>query len=482
MMINHDSPSVMGAIPDHECTEIYYPRWKTIQDTLWHAGLFNPTDRPWRLSPSPFPLSRQDVAFFESLGPPLLAFYQTLNRLYWESVRGLQPDWVHRFLDKGKPSDLITFARMKRFRDWIPDIIRPDVIPTEEGMKITELDSVPGGIGITACLSTAYATLGDSLIGGGEGMIEGFSGMLKSRLGPQQGAIAILVSDEAEGYRAEMNWVAAQLHRYGLEAYCLHPRDIRFTEEGLLAVTAGAERPISLIYRFYELFDLKNIPKSELVMYAVKKGRVLATPPYKPWMEEKLAFALLHHPILEPFWSKVLGQDTLELLLNLMPRTWILDPAPLPPSATIPHLRPGGRAVADWKTLEMATQKERQYVIKPSGFSELAWGSRGVSVGHDLSQSEWAAAITHALSSFSTTPYVLQEFHKGRQFDIVYFDDTTHTCQIMEGRVRLSPYYFVDQGQVTLGGILATVCPKDKKIIHGMRDAIMAPCTLQPPD
>ena len=27
------------------------------------------------------------------------------------------------------------------------------------------------------------------------------------------------------------------------------------------------------------------------------------------------------------------------------------------------------------------------------------------------------------------------------------------------------------------GGVLATICPPDKKIIHGMRDAILAPCS-----
>jgi len=27
-----------------------------------------------------------------------------------------------------------------------------------------------------------------------------------------------------------------------------------------------------------------------------------------------------------------------------------------------------------------------------------------------------------------------------------------------------------------LGGVLATVCPADKKILHGMRDAMMLPC------
>ena len=47
----------------------------------------------------------------------------------------------------------------------------------------------------------------------------------------------------------------------------------------------------------------------------------------------------------------------------------------------------------------------------------------------------------------------------------------------MIGRVRLCPYYFVNQsGQTTLGGCLATIVPSDKKKIHGMRDGILVPC------
>ncbi len=48
----------------------------------------------------------------------------------------------------------------------------------------------------------------------------------------------------------------------------------------------------------------------------------------------------------------------------------------------------------------------------------------------------------------------------------------------MDGRVRLTPYYFVAGDAVTLGGILATVAPADKRLIHGMSDAIMAPCAI----
>ena len=46
----------------------------------------------------------------------------------------------------------------------------------------------------------------------------------------------------------------------------------------------------------------------------------------------------------------------------------------------------------------------------------------------------------------------------------------------MDGRVRLCPYYFVIGDETRLGGILATVAPADKRLIHGMSDAIMAPC------
>jgi hypothetical protein len=48
----------------------------------------------------------------------------------------------------------------------------------------------------------------------------------------------------------------------------------------------------------------------------------------------------------------------------------------------------------------------------------------------------------------------------------------------MDGRVRLCPYYFVADDEAKLGGILATIAPADKRLIHGMSDAIMASCRV----
>ena len=494
-------------LSDKVGSDTAHQRCSTIRHALIRAGLFAaaPTDDPttanlpqgqgiashWRIAPTPFLLSHEQVSFFRALGTELLAFYRALNRLYHESVRGTQPAWVAAYLDQGKPESLVAYSRMKRFKDFVPAVIRPDVIPTADGLVITELDSVPGGIGLTACMAQAYADLDSSssqpsalsrqltnLVGGRDGMVRGFAAMLRAQQGTSPGCTAIVLSDEAKDYRPEMTWLAAQLRESGMEVHCVEPRDVRFTEEGLFLTTDKGERPIGLVYRFFELFDLKNIPKAELVMYSAKKSRVAVTPPYKPALEEKLAFALLHHPVLRTFWLHELGEPTLVNLSMLMPRTWVLDPRPLPPMATIPGLDLGGRPVTDWHELAGATQKERHYVIKPSGFSELAWGSRGVSVGHDLPQSEWAAAIENALASFPATPYILQEFHKGQVYELTYLEPKTNEVVPMSGRVRLSPYYFVTGEQAELAGILATVCPSDKKVIHGMKDAIMAPCAV----
>jgi hypothetical protein len=468
-----------------------------VREALIRAKLFSEivTDSSaitrWRVSPDPVLLSSDQLHFFKTLGAHLLVFYRALNRLYFESVHGTQPPWVAAYLDQGKPDSLIAYSRLDRFRDLLPDVMRPDVIPTDTGMVITELDSVPGGIGLTACMSRAYSewptvdgpssapsTQPVELVGGADGMARGFAAMLRERMEGRTGGVAIVVSEEAQDYRPEMEWMAARLREQDLAVFCVEPDEVDFTEEGLRL--ARDHRPIALLYRFFELFDLPNIPKSELIMYAAKQGRVAVTPPFKPQVEEKLAFALFHHPALTAFWQADLGEDTYSVLSRLLPKTWVLDPRPLPPAAVIPGLELGGRAIADWRDLSHATQKGRRYAIKPSGFSPLAWGSRGVSVGHDLPQSEWATAIDQALAAFPTTPHILQEFHKGRQFELSYYNEQAQDIVPMTGRARLSPYYFVIDGKAELAGILATVCPPDKKLIHGMKDAIMAPCASVP--
>ncbi|MDZ4384480.1 MAG: hypothetical protein U0940_03245, partial [Nitrospirota bacterium] len=338
--------------------------------------------------------------------------------------------------------------------------------------------------------------LGEEVAGGGDGMIRGFLNMLRAASHTPDPVIAIVVSEESRDYRSEMEWMAGAVREAGGRAVALRPEEVLFTEEGLFFDEGGQRHKIDLLYRFFELFDLKNIPKTELILYSAKKKGVTVTPPFKPFLEEKLLYALFHHPRLRRYWVRELGEEVFSILHTIFPVTWIMDPAEMPPYGIIPGLKMGDRPAASWQELTEATQGEREFVIKPSGFSELAWGSRGVVVGHDISQEGWRDTIHKALNDFHKTPYILQEYHKGRHVEVSYLDDNPANLggtelnsvpaiggggliKQMPGRVRLCPYYFVEEEGVRLRGILATVCSLEKKLIHGMEEAVMTVVGVQ---
>lgn len=444
-----------------------------------HRPIHDRSNAPWRISPEPFWIPRQVFDHLEALGTHLLSFYRACNLLYSQSVRSIQPTWVSEYLDRGKPESIVAYGRMNRIKQHLPHVIRPDLIPIKGAMIATELDSVPGGIGFTAGLSQRYGKLGYPIVGGPDGLVSGFADMIRSVAAREEPVLAIVVSEECVDYRAEMTWLGKEAKRFGLRVAVVSPEEVDFTERGLRVGLDGIPTHVDVLYRFFELFDLKNIPKAELFLYAAKKETVVITPPPKAYLEEKLWMALFHHPLLRKFWVAELGQEAFAFLEGTFPRTWILDSRLLPPHAVIPGLEVHGHPVSRWNDLHRLSQKERAFVVKPSGFSEMAWGSKGVSIGHDMAEEDWREVLGVALDSFERSPFVLQEFHKGAQFGADYYDFGSDAIRRLTGRVRLCPYYFVVEGQARLSGVLATVCPPDKKLLHGMVDAIMAPCGVK---
>src|ERR1035437_756633 len=432
---------------------------KFIHEQIPAGGLFAGLE--WKTSPAPFPLGDNLAKEIESLGRVLLQFYRATNLLYRKSVEGKQPEWVARWLDLGKPRELIELQRSAAFKNEMPRVIRPDILLTENGFSITELDSVPGGIGLTGWLGKTYSEVGSQqpevrILGGADGMIRGF----ESIFGDAK-QVHIVVSEEAATYRPEMIWLSEQLGS-------------RFSVQGS-GFTDFADG--SAVYRFFELFDLPNVANAKRIFELAAEKKIRLTPPPKPMFEEKMLFALLWNRNLHNFWRQELGEGFLARLKKVIPYTWLVDPTPMPPHAAIPELN-----LTDWQQLKTMSQRERDLVLKVSGFSENAWGARGVFLGSDLSQANWSAAVDAALKNFETSPSVLQRFHKPALVDANWFDFAKNELVPMKGRVRLCSYYFVsgegDNLRSALSGVLATIVPADKKIVHGMTDAILAPCSV----
>lgn len=416
---------------------------KAIRDAIPQGGLFQ--DKSWRIAPGMFSISQALCDEMERLGPRLHAFNKACNLLYRLSVEGRQSEWIYRYLDAGKPPHRVEMARERSWRGDVPAVIRPDLLLTDEGFVMSELDSVPGGIGMTAWLQKVY--------GMEEGVLRGFELILR-------GHAVVVVSDEAKDYLSEMQWLAAQ----GSGWKVCRPMDLDYRDDG---VWWGGKR-LDSIYRFFELFDLPNIPNADRLVAAAKAGQVKVTPPLKPQLEEKLWFALFWFPQLAEFWRRELGERYLRDLRQLIPFTWLLDPAPLPPHAVISQLD-----IQDWGQLAEFTQRQRDLILKISGFSERAWGSRGVFLGSDMPSDEWKAVVTKALGEFHKHPHILQRFAKTSLVEHSWFDFEKNELVRMKGRARFCPYYFVSNDKPVLGGALTTICPADKKLIHGMQDAIL---------
>jgi hypothetical protein len=231
-----------------------------IRDRLPQNGLF--AGQEWRISSAPFALGPELAKEIESLGRVLLQFYRAVNLLYRKSAEGKMPEWVARWLDLGKPPELVARQRSPVFKNEVPRVIRPDLLITEHGLSVTELDSVPGGIGLTAWLNQTYSSLQTpeprpEILGGSDGMIRGFASIFGDAT-----HVHVIVSDEAATYRPEMQWLAEQLG----PRFAIH--DSRFT--GFADGDA--------VYRFFELFDLANVANAKQVFDLAADKRLRVTP------------------------------------------------------------------------------------------------------------------------------------------------------------------------------------------------------------
>ena len=459
------------------------PSRDVLRQKLLDPPLF--AEKIWKLSPEPWPISAAQLRELRTVGGACLSYQRALERLYVRSASGkkilrnreIHAPWVAQYLDRHKPAGLIEHGRHRTVKGQHPVVLRPDLLITESGFTMTELDSVPGGVGLTAYLNEVYADDFPNVIGGREMPARFHKALAALTPGLKFPLIAVVVSEESATYRPEFEWLAGRLRELGHDVQVVDPSQVmRMGEEAFIPVD-GAPRKVDLLYRFFELFDLANVRSAEGIFAAVESGRLVLTPPMKAFQEEKLGLALLHHPQLAEFWKENLPEDHHDALLRIVPKTWIMERVELPPTAVLHAPLVGGRPIRDWAELADASQRERNLIIKASGFHETAWGARSVTLGSDVSRDEWLEAIESALNPDNETFHVMQEYHKpSRLRHPVYAEDGS--LALADGRVRLCPYFLVDGDSAELSGVLATFCPADKKIIHGMTDAALLPCAL----
>jgi hypothetical protein len=126
--------------------------------------------------------------------------------------------------------------------------------------------------------------------------------------------------------------------------------------------------------------------------------------------------------------------------------------------------------VLDSLNLSNLSKRQRQFVLKKSGFSDDCSWSKGVYFLHQISFSKVQEILRNAMKDNSNS-YILQEFKEGKKQIMEYIDEKGETSK-MEVKTRITPYYsFIGKNKGELIAAKVTGCEKTD-FIHASTTSI----------
>jgi hypothetical protein len=197
---------------------------------------------------------------------------------------------------------------------------------------------------------------------------------------------------------------------------------------------------------------------NNLISYQLDKQ--YTKPSITPHLEEKAIMALIWDTRFEDFYKKQLGQATFDRLRNTIPKTWIIGQEQYF-SQGLP------RDINQTVDIAGLSRKDRQFVVKPSGFSKDASWAEGVNLIHEKSSEKAREILTNATNTTGNL-YIVQEFKQGQKRKMQY-ENVDGGLNNMDVRLRITPYYSTEDGKLLT--VKATGC-ENTDFIHASSSSI----------
>lgn len=376
---------------------------------------------PFRVSPKPLFLSSEQQAEIYRIGVDVVDFVAASDSLYKES------DEVRDLLNRGKPE---IFCDSYRPTNYL--FVRPDLIVTDSGFTVCEIETSPFGLGLAHLLNYGYQQAG-------------FETMVDSSTLPNyvQGVTPptgeIIYSKKTGAYSGQLTYLADTVFARDWKAHSIDTHD-----------------PASQLYRAFYLSEYTDDPQVRALLDSVSDKDVL--PSLTPYIEEKAVLALLWDKRWEGFYRKSLGNATFQHLRSVIPPSWIVGEE----VHFAPGMPDGVQHSVDLATL---AKSKRAFVLKTSGFHpKSSWGE-GVTFLHKKSGTA-VDSLLRGLSDEPNTINIVQEFTKPSDNPMEF---TEHgEVKTMNAKLRITPYFSMEGKLI---GIKATG-RQGTEYIHGTTDSI----------
>jgi len=407
-----------------------------VYDTKHSDRIHEESELTFRVSPDAFPLPPQ--VLLKEYGPALVQYYRACERLIAE----LEDDHIwQKYLDHSKPTWMTERAKLDEKSHLF---LRPDFILTEDAPVATEIETSPFGLGLSYFLDNAYKKAGQETSADEQAVLRA----IQSAAGE---SICFVVTEYTDQYKGQFAYLCSELEQMGMRAVVTYPEELEIQGDHC---TVGNQRYDS-VYRCFYLHQASDDPKLQAISCFEN-----TLPPCKPQLEEKALMGMLWDEEFESFFRSALTAEQLAILQTIIPKTWVVDADNVPDDL----------GIKDWGDLAELSRKQRKFILKTSGFSTDGSWAKGVVFLEKLNKQNCRETMKNAAHADGL--YVLQEFRKGTKFSHKYFDFHASEMREMNGRVRVTPYYSVEDGSLLTAK--ATMC-ENTDIIHGMVDSINVP-------
>ena len=353
----------------------------------------------FRVSPTPFQLSKKQKKQIEIIGKTICEYMDCCIELYKTD------EHIHMLLDKGKPEQLKNVTDVKYL------FLRPDLIVTDEGFCVCEIETSPFGLSLAEILNRTYNEQGYETI------IQ--QNQLKNYIQSQitnSGTIAY--SDKVKAFSGQLEFMASDLFSEKDKVWSAQKID----------ESAIKNKEIYRAFYLNEQFVDKNIAK------LLQQNHVYI-PTSTPQFEEKALLSFIWDKRYVETLRSRLGDSAFNLLRAIIPKTWIIGEEKYLDDNLFQE---------ECNSLKLGelSKNNRKFVLKQSGFSTTSSWGEGVKFLHKMSKNSALSVIKDAIEDKEHL-YVIQEYKQGKNIKMSYIDEQG-IYQMMNAKVRITPYYAYD--------------------------------------
>lgn len=316
-------------------------------------------------------------------------------------------------------------------------LLRPDILVTEKGLKICEIETQPFGFALGLFLQDVYGKWDDLLAMDFDEIIKRFISFWKTISGGEE--VIFVYSEHTERFKGQLIYLSKLLNKYGANFSVKKVDEIKKNDYKKYFYKA--------FYSYEEKFDddvaefLKNKPK--------------AYPKVDEYFEGKY---LLADYFADKKLRKKLTKKTISILDKLFFKTWFIKGKP-------PKSFPAD--IKEWSDLALIPRSKRNFVVKIAGNHPNASWSKSVLFLHKKSKVQVRQLFESILNS--DQKWIIQPFYGNKKITLTYAKEDFSDLSLMKGRIRLTPYYEFSSGD--LFNVKATI-RKNTLLIHASSDSI----------